>query len=190
MITVVSGLPRSGTSLMMQMLVAGGMPVLSDGERRPDLDNPRGYLEWEKIKQLPNQPGCIAEAEGKVVKVISQLLLSLPQGYEYSVIFLRRPLGEVLASQEQMLRHRGAVHRTSDSSYLSMAFQKHLREVEQWLKRTPGVKNIDVHYHDLLQQPRMVTQQLVEFLGTPLEANAMVGQVDRDLYRQRSTVVA
>lgn len=190
MITVVSGLPRSGTSLMMQMLVAGGMPVLSDGERRPDLDNPRGYLEWEKIKQLPNQPGCIAEAEGKVLKVISQLLLSLPQGYEYSVIFLRRPLGEVLASQEQMLRHRGAVHRTGDGSYLSMAFQKHLREVEQWLKRTPGVKNIDVHYHDLLQQPRMVAQQLVEFLGTPLEANAMVGQVDRDLYRQRSTVVA
>lgn len=189
MITVVSGLPRSGTSLMMQMLVAGGMPVLSDGERRPDLDNPRGYLEWEKIKQLPNQPGCIAEAEGKAVKVISQLLLSLPQGYEYFVVFLRRPIAEVLASQEQMLRHRGAI-RKDNCSFLSMAFQKHLREVEQWLERTPRVKGIDVHYHDLLRQPRRVAQQLVECLGVPLDANAMAEQVDQGLYRQRLTVVA
>jgi len=82
MITIVSGLPRSGTSLMMQMLVAGGMTPLSDGERTADADNPRGYLEWERIKQLPNDPGCIAEAEGKVVKVISRLLLSLPSNHE------------------------------------------------------------------------------------------------------------
>ncbi|HWZ78514.1 MAG TPA: hypothetical protein VNX87_18360 [Candidatus Sulfotelmatobacter sp.] len=74
MITIVSGLPRSGTSLMMQMLVAGGMTPLSDGERTADADNPCGYLEWERIKQLPTDPGCIVEAEGKVVKVISRLL--------------------------------------------------------------------------------------------------------------------
>lgn len=82
MITIVSGLPRSGTSLMMQMLVAGGMTPLSDGERTADADNPRGYLEWERIKQLPNNPDCIVEGEGKVVKVISRLLLSLPSGHE------------------------------------------------------------------------------------------------------------
>ncbi|HTT21241.1 MAG TPA: hypothetical protein VMG82_20085 [Candidatus Sulfotelmatobacter sp.] len=86
MITIVSGLPRSGTSLMMQMLVAGGMTPLSDGERVADTDNPRGYLEWERIKTLPTDPGCIAEAEGKVVKVISRLLLSLPPGHDYRVI--------------------------------------------------------------------------------------------------------
>src|SRR2546428_444309 len=102
MITIVSGLPRSGTSLMMQMLAAGGMSILSDGERQADLDNPRGYFEWERIKQLPKEPGCIAEAEGKVVKVISQLLLALPAGHEYRVIFMQRPLAEVLASQERM----------------------------------------------------------------------------------------
>src|SRR5882757_3968485 len=107
MITIVSGLPRSGTSLMMQMLAAGGVPVLSDGERRADVDNPRGYLEWERIKQLPQNPGCIAEAEGKAVKVISRLLLALPDGHEYRVIFMQRPLSEVLTSQEAMLRHRG-----------------------------------------------------------------------------------
>ena len=96
MITIVSGLPRSGTSLMMQMLAAGGLPILSDGERKADTDNPRGYLEWERIKQLPKEPALIAEAEGKVVKVISQLLLSLPDGHEYRVVFMQRPLPEVL----------------------------------------------------------------------------------------------
>jgi hypothetical protein len=107
MITIVSGLPRSGTSLMMQMLAAGGMPVLSDGERRADTDNPRGCLEWERIKQLPKDPACIAEAEGKVVKVISQLLLSLPPGHDYRIVFMQRPLPEILKSQDEMLRRRG-----------------------------------------------------------------------------------
>src|SRR5580704_485411 len=98
MITIVSGLPRSGTSLMMQMLAAGGMPALSDGERKADTDNPKGYLEWERVKQLPKNPDLIAEAEGKVVKVISQLILSMPDGHDYSIVFMQRPLPEVLKS--------------------------------------------------------------------------------------------
>src|ERR1700732_3954967 len=97
MITIVSGLPRSGTSLMMQMLAAGGMPILSAGERQADVDNPRGYLEWERIKQLPKDPACIAEAEGKAVKEISPLLLSLPEGHDYRVIFMQRPLAVGIA---------------------------------------------------------------------------------------------
>ena len=107
MITIVSGLPRSGTSLMMQMLAAGGVPILSDGERRADADNPRGYLEWERIKQLPKNPALIAEAEGKAVKVISQLLLSLPPGHEYRVIFMQRPLPEVMASRTRCFAGEG-----------------------------------------------------------------------------------
>src|ERR1700704_3311791 len=107
MITIVSGLPRSGTSLMMQMLDAGGLPVLSDGERKADTDNPKGYLEWERIKQLPKDPTLIAEAEGKAVKVISQLILSLPEGHQYQIILMQRPLPEVLKSQDEMLRRRG-----------------------------------------------------------------------------------
>ena len=107
MITVVSGLPRSGTSLAMQMLAAGGMPVLIDGERQADADNPRGYYEWERIKRLPYEPSCIAEAEGKAVKVISHLLLTLPDGHDYSVVFMQRPLAEVAASQAEMIRRRG-----------------------------------------------------------------------------------
>src|ERR1700723_3759963 len=107
-ITIVSGLPRSGTSLMMQMLSAGGMPVVTDGERVADEDNPRGYFEWERVKLLPQQPELIAEAEGKAVKVISQLLFSLPADRDYRIIFMERPLTEVVASQAEMIRRRGS----------------------------------------------------------------------------------
>jgi hypothetical protein len=186
MITIVSGLPRSGTSLMMQMLVAGGMPALSDGERQADTDNPRGYLEWERIKQLPNDPSCIAEGEGKVVKVISRLLLSLPDGHEYKIIFMQRPLPEVLASQDQMLRRRGNYKEGADPAVISAAFEKHLREVYVWLDGQAYVKPIRVQYHEVLSKPRDVAQQLAEFLETPLDVEAMIQQVDDSLHRNRA----
>jgi len=185
MITVVSGLPRSGTSLMMQMLVAGGMTPLSDGERTADPDNPRGYLEWERIKQLPNDPGCIVEAEGKVVKVISRLLLSLPLGHEYRVIFMQRPLPEVLASQDQMLRRRGTFKENANPAAMAAAFEKHLREVYAWLDGKPYVKSIRVRYHDVLKQPEEVGRRIAEFLETPLNMQSMTQQVDGSLYRNR-----
>jgi hypothetical protein len=186
MITIVSGLPRSGTSLMMQMLVAAGMTPLSDGERTADADNPRGYLEWERIKQLPNDPGCIVEAEGKVVKVISRLLLSLPSGHEYRVIFMQRPLSEVLASQDQMLRRRGTYKEGANPAAMAAAFEKHLREVYAWLEGKPYVKSIRVPYHEALKQPQELGQRLADFLGIALNAEAMTQQVDASLYRNRS----
>jgi hypothetical protein len=186
MITVVSGLPRSGTSLMMQMLVAGGMPALSDGERQADTDNPRGYLEWERIKQLPNDPGCIAEAEGKVVKVISRLLLSLPAGHEYRVIFMQRPLAEVIASQDQMLRRRGTYKKGADPAVISGAFEKHLREVYAWLGSKTNVKTLRLPYHEVLSQPREIAKRVAEFLQVGLDVDAMNGCVDGSLYRNRS----
>ena len=186
MITIASGLPRSGTSLMMQMLVAGGMSALSDGERKADSDNPRGYLEWERIKQLPNDPACIAEAEGKVVKVISRLLLSLPAGHEYRVIFMQRPLPEVLASQDEMLRHRGTYKEGADPSIMAAAFERHLREVDAWLDGKPHIRTIRVDYRDVLKQPQEVGRRLCDFLGIALNIEAMVTQVDTSLYRNRS----
>jgi hypothetical protein len=186
MITIVSGLPRSGTSLMMQMLVAGGMTPLSDGERTADADNPRGYLEWERIKQLPNDPECIADAEGKVVKVISRLLLSLPSGHEYRVIFMQRPLPEVLASQDQMLRRRGNYKERANPSAMAAAFEKHLREVYAWLEEKPYVKSIRVPYRDVLKQPEEIGRKIEEFLETPLRVQSMAQQVDGALYRNRS----
>lgn len=186
MITIVSGLPRSGTSLMMQMLVAGGVPALSDGERRADTDNPRGYLEWERIKQLPRDPACIAEGEGKVVKVISRLLLALPAGHEYRIIFMQRPLPEVLASQDQMLRRRGTYKQGTDPAAISAAFEKHLREVYAWLEGKSYVQVLGVQYHDVLRQPRDIGQLLMQFLATSLDVDAMTQQVDASLYRNRS----
>jgi hypothetical protein len=186
MITVVSGLPRSGTSLMMQMLIAGGMSPLSDGERQADTDNPRGYLEWERVKQLPNDPGCIAEGEGKVVKVISRLLLSLPAGHEYRIIFMQRPLPEVLASQDQMLRRRGNYKEGADPAIISAAFEKHLREVYAWLDGKPYVRALRVPYHEVLSNPKEIGQQLAQFLEIPLDVEGMAQQVDASLYRNRS----
>jgi hypothetical protein len=185
MITIVSGLPRSGTSLMMQMLVAGGITPLSDGERQADTDNPRGYLEWERIKTLPNDPGCIAEAEGKVVKVISRLLLSLPEGHEYRVIFMQRPLPEVLASQDQMLRRRGTYKEGANPAIISAAFEKHLREVYAWLDGKSYVKAMRLPYHEVLENPADTSKQLTDFLGIALNLDAMTKQVDPSLYRNR-----
>jgi len=191
MITIVSGLPRSGTSLMMQMLDAGGLPVLSDGERKADTDNPKGYLEWERIKQLPKDPHLIAEAEGKVVKVISQLILSLPadRGHDYRIVFMQRPLPEVLKSQDEMLRRRGNADSIASSdaetSAIGEAFQRHLIEVNKWLADKENIKVSRVHYHRVLREPKEVAEEVAAFLQVPLDLKAMIQQVDGNLYRNR-----
>jgi hypothetical protein len=184
MITMVSGLPRSGTSLMMQMMAAGGIPVLSDGERRADTDNPRGYLEWERIKRLPKDPECIAEAEGKVVKVISQLLLFLPTGHDYRVVFMQRPLPEVMKSQEEMLRRRGTLD-SADPLAIEEAFRRHLIEVNRWLNNHPNIAVLPVHYLLVLREPKSTAQSVADFLGIPLDIEAMAREVDQSLYRNR-----
>ena len=185
MITIVSGLPRSGTSLMMQMLVAGGLTPLTDGERKADTDNPRGYLEWERIKQLPKDPSLIAEAEGKLVKVISQLLLSLPDGHEYRVIFMQRPLPEVLKSQEEMLKRRGTYEGGGDTSPIEEAFQRHLIEVNRWLNGKANIQVLRVHYHRTLREPQATAEAVAGFLQVPLNIEAMTRAVDQNLYRNR-----
>ena len=185
MITIVSGLPRSGTSLMMQMLAAGGLAILSDGERKADIDNPRGYLEWERIKQLPKEPSLIAEAEGKVVKIITQLLLSLPDCHEYRVVFMQRPLPEVLKSQDEMLRRRGTYEGNTDNSPIEEAFQRHLIEVNRWLNGKPNVQVLRVHYHRALREPKATAEAVSEFLKVTLDTEAMTREVDSNLYRNR-----
>jgi hypothetical protein len=185
MITIVSGLPRSGTSLMMQMLDAGGLPVLSDGERKADTDNPKGYLEWERVKQLPKNPSLIAEAEGKVVKVISELILSLPMDHEYRIVFMQRPLPEVLKSQDEMLRRRGNADSIGDNSAIEEFFQRHLLEVNRWIAAKPNVEIMRVHYHRVLREPKVVAEEVAAFLKVPLDIEAMTRQVDGNLYRNR-----
>jgi len=185
MITIVSGLPRSGTSLMMQMLTAGGMTAVSDGERKADEDNLKGYLEWERIKQLPRNPSLISEAEGKVVKVISQLLLSLPDGHEYKIVFMQRPLPEVLQSQQKMLERRGTSETGGNPAAMEHLFQRHLIDVDRWLASKGNIRILRVHYHRVLREPQKVAEEVAAFVGAPLDVKAMVEQVDGSLYRNR-----
>jgi hypothetical protein len=181
-ITIVSGLPRSGTSLMMQMLRAGGMTLLTDSERKPDEDNPRGYCEWEPAKLLPRQPNVIDAAEGKAVKVISQLLLSLPEERGYKVIFMDRPLPEVLASQQEMLRRRGTSDSVGDAS-MTAFFTNHLKEVQMRIFRKMPV--YPVPYPRLIAEPLTIAQTVKDFLDLDLDLQAMAQQVDPSLYRNR-----
>jgi len=183
-ITIVSGLPRSGTSLMMQMLAAGGMTLLTDSQRKPDTDNPRGYCEWEPIKQLPKQPNLIDEADGKVVKVITQLLMAIPPGRQYKVIFMERPLAEVLASQDEMLRRRGVADVVSHVA-MTKAFQDHLAQVSAWLKTRADVTLCRQRYRKVLEDPLASAKAVADFLGADLNVQAMAGEVDPTLYRNR-----
>lgn len=185
-ITVVSGLPRSGTSMMMRMLEAGGLPLLTDGIRCADSSNPRGYYEFERVKKLPDgDSDWLLQAQGRVVKVISALLEYLPAGYAYQVVFMRRSLEEVLVSQRRMLeRSRQGKDGVSDAQ-LSEIYEKHLLQVEAGLSRRKDTKTLFLSYNELLDDPLPGTLWLNEFLGGKLQLEAMRAVIERDLYRER-----
>jgi hypothetical protein len=189
-ITVVSGLPRSGTSLMMQMLVAGGLPALTDGLRSADENNPKGYFEWEPAKALKSHPHAIAAAEGKVVKIISALLVNLPGTFEYRVLFMGRPLEEVIASQNHMLTRLGKEVPQPPTAAVITAFQKHLREVDRWLADKPYLQVLRVNHAELLAQPREAAERIAGFVRAPLSIEKMAAQVERSLYRERGGFVS
>lgn len=181
---MVSGLPRSGTSLLMQMLKAGGLPVLTDGLRVADEDNPRGYFEWEPAKRLPREPELIRMAEGKAVKIVSSLLWALPPGYEYPLLYMERPLAEVAASQVAMIRRHGGAA-PLEGEALVRALAAHQQQVLALVRQIPGVALCTVRYHDVLADPFQQARRIADFLGMPLDCEAMARQADRRLYRQR-----
>ncbi len=185
MITLVSGLPRSGTSLMMQMLYDGGMPVLADGLREADANNPRGYLEFEKVKQLKRDDSWLPEAEGKVVKIISHLIYELPTDREYRVVFMLRPVSEVRSSQESMLKRLGRQGAPVSPAQLEKVFAQHLEEVKAWLAKHPTFNVHYIQYHDILKDPQTEAEKLNTFLGGNLDIKKMVAAVDPSLYRER-----
>lgn len=186
-VVVVSGLPRSGTSMMMKMLQAGGMTVVTDELREADADNPKGYYELERVKQLDKgDTAWVADAQGKVVKVISALLEHLPRDYTYKVIFLHRQMDEILASQKRMLERRGEpTDRISDEE-LAGLFAKHLQKVEAWLQAQPNFSVLYVDYNQILADPRPDVRRVSHFLGLDLDEDGMAGAVDPALYRNRA----
>lgn len=188
-ITIVSGLPRSGTSMMMKMLEAGGLDLLVDGIREADEDNPKGYYELEKVKELDKEgkgKDWLEDARGKVVKIISQLLKDLPSKYTYKVVFIRRHMPEILASQKKMLERRGEpTDRISDEE-LSKLFEKHLIQVEGWLKNQPNFDVLYVHYNEILKTPQKYIDQINTFLGGALDTQGMASVIDKSLHRQKA----
>jgi hypothetical protein len=192
-ITVVSGLPRSGTSMAMRMLEAGGMPIVADGLRVADEDNPRGYFEFEPVKHLHTHAhtevdlAWLGSARGKAVKIISFLLTWLPETYDYRVLFMHRDLNEVLTSQAAMLARRGQPASEADKSAAETIkiYEDHLAQVERFLTRRACFTALGVDYAAVLANPRHAAAQIGDFLGGRLDVAAMAGAVEPTLRRQR-----
>jgi hypothetical protein len=182
-IIIVSGLPRSGTSLMMQMLAQGGIDAVTDEIRAADTDNPRGYYEFEKVKKIKEDVSWIPGTRGKVVKMVSQLLFDLPPGESYRIIFMQRDLDEMLTSQEKMLERLNRPAAPRDE--IKRAFVKHLDRLRDWLAQQPNMQVLYVTYTDLIAEPNEQAQRVAEFLGGQLDTQAMVQAVDPSLYRNR-----
>ncbi len=185
-IIVVSGLPRSGTSLMMKMLIAGGVPLLADGLREPDDDNPEGYFELERVKALATgDHAWLPEARGRAVKIISSLLKFLPGTYSYRVILMQRRMSEVLASQHRMLIRRGEPIDTLSDEKLAAISARHLQQVQSWLAAQPNMAVLPMDYNALVADPLRYAALVDTFLGRRLDVAAMRTAVIPQLYRNR-----
>jgi hypothetical protein len=185
-IIVVSGLPRSGTSMMMKMLEAGGQPIMTDNLREADTNNPNGYYEFERVKELPNgDSGWLPEAGGKVVKIVTGLIMELPSEYKYKVIFMQRAMKEVLSSQKKMLGRLGKDDDKVEDEKMKKIYQEHLKQVNAWIVKQPNIEVLYVNYNTMLGNPLESLQKVNEFLGGEMDVNIMAGVVNKELYRER-----
>ncbi|HZZ72897.1 MAG TPA: sulfotransferase family protein [Pirellulales bacterium] len=187
--TIVCGLPRSGTSMMMRMLEAGGLPVLTDHIRQSNEDNPGGYYEFEPAKQTKQDSSWLAQAVGKAVKMVYRLVYDLPPNYEYCLLFMRRDIHEVLISQRKMLDRDGRVDHAPDDEMAAL-FRADVARFEKWLARQVNMRSLDVDYRKVVSAPAEPVAQIVEFLGGGLNAARMCQIVDVNLYRNRGGAVA
>ncbi|HUM47581.1 MAG TPA: tetratricopeptide repeat protein, partial [Chitinophagales bacterium] len=184
-ITIVSGLPRSGTSMMMQMLKAGGAEIVTDDIRQPDNNNPKGYWEYEKVKKMMSDTSWMEEANNKTLKIIAPLLTYLPVKYDYKIIFMQRDIAEVMKSQQVMLGRKSEVQQNAFPIVLSEAFKKQTEQSLAWIKRSPNVSVLFVEYADAIERPEEVAENVAEFLGEELDISKMVEAVDKSLYRNK-----
>lgn len=184
-VLIVSGLPRSGTSMMMRMLEAGGVPVLVDNLRPADEDNPNGYYEFERVKKVGEDASWLGDARGKAVKMVYRLLYDLPGDGSYQVIFMTRKLDEVIASQNTMLQRNGKGSDDLTGEQLADIYSKQLLEARTWLDSRPNFQVLYVDYEDTLNATQRVVDELNQFLHGGLNTNAMVEVPNPSLYRQR-----
>jgi len=182
-IVIVSGLPRSGTSLMMQMLDQGGIRALTDEIRAADTDNPRGYLEYERAKKTKTDPSWLPAARGKAVKMVSALLYDLPPTEKYRIIFMNRDLDEVLESQEKMLKRLGRA--AAPREQLKKSFGIHLERLFQWLPTQTHLQVLQVSYNNLINDPETEVDRITSFLDEIPAREEMLTAIDPALYRNR-----
>jgi tetratricopeptide (TPR) repeat protein len=180
-IIIVSGLPRSGTSMMMQMLYAGGFQIMTDEKRHPDENNPLGYFEYEPVKRLASDSQWLNNANGKVVKIISQLLYFLPSNQRYKIIYMKRNLDEVVTSQQKMLG------KSKENISLSVyeSFKREYDKMKKWVKLRPNISLIEIDYLDVIENPVEECIKVNNFLGNKLEVEKMAAKPKPELYRNR-----
>jgi len=186
-IIVVSGLPRSGTSMMMSMLQAGGAELLTDHIREADEDNPKGFYEFERVKHLHKEKdkSWLEGGRGKAIKIVSELLKELPSTYFYKVIFMDRDLEEVIASQAKMLTRKGEQPQLTDDEKMIVLFEKHLKNVQVWLQQQPNFEVTLVGYKEVVEDPFGHAERIKTFLKKGLDVERMASVVDKRLYRNR-----
>lgn len=185
-VIVVSGLPRSGTSMMMKMLGEGGLPVLTDSIRGADEDNPNGYFELEQVKQLTDgRVDWLADADHKLVKVISALLEHLPPEHHYKVLFMERQIPEILASQRKMLARRNETSNVPDAE-MEAQFGEHLKAIKYWLARQPNMEVMYVDYNRMMADADAYCRKIADFVGLPLDVAKMRSVPNERLYRNRA----
>jgi Sulfotransferase domain len=182
-IIIVSGLPRSGTSLMMQMLDRGGVQVITDNVRAADTDNPQGYYEYEQVKKIKEDVSWLPSTRGKAFKMVSQLLYELPANERYCVIFMERDLDEMIRSQEKMLTRLGKPSAPSDE--IKRYFTRHLEKLRAWLADQRNFKLLYVRYNEVVEHPEEQAARVSAFLPGKTDTAAMAKTVDASLYRNR-----
>jgi hypothetical protein len=186
-VIIVSGLPRSGTSMMMKILAEAGVPIVTDEMRTADTDNPNGYFELETVKQmLDGNVAWLKGAGGKAVKVISSLLEYLPSLYSYKIIFMEREIQEILASQRKMLERRNEKSEVDDAQ-IAEHFWKHLSVVKPWLARQPNMEVLYISYNSLMLNPEPYCRRVIEFIACePAHLEQMLSVPNAGLYRNRA----
>ncbi len=185
-VIVVSGLPRSGTSMMMKMLEAGGKSILTDNLREADANNPKGYYEFERVKQMKDgDVAWLSDAVGKVVKIVTGLITYLPADFNYKVIFMQRDLSEVLSSQKKMLGRLGAGDDNIPDDQMAKTYAEHVKQVKGWLMRQANVELLNVNYNAMISDPIESLQKVNAFLGGGMDVQKMTSVVDAELYRER-----
>jgi hypothetical protein len=184
-IILVSGLPRSGTSMMMKMLASGGVDIYTDNVRQADEDNPQGYYEVEKVKKLQEDATWLHQVRGRAVKIVSSLLYYVPFSLPYKVIFMQRDLQEILLSQQKMLERSGQSAGQETTDLLAQKFETHLQKITAWIDAQRHINCLYVDYKKVVADPVSYAQKIQEFLGQPLDIEAMASAVNPSLYRNR-----